>query len=176
MTPEELFDIIELDSPEEFEYFEQLAALLESEEDIPFDLFYTALSKVSGETLGEIIENYFEELSNGLPDSSNDMVSLIDGIQQRLLMLCESLENEDSRRDLAEELYKFRLWYNNPEYAEVDGKKCSVMDAVYTNRAEKMGGKTHSYDFPGETEYEQSELVMNLGSFEKIDVVKGEDE
>ena len=59
---------------------------------------------------------------------------------------------------------------------DVDGKKCSVMDAVYTNRAEKMGGKTHSYDFPGETEYEQSELVMNLGSFEKIDVVKGEDE
>ncbi len=39
MDKETLFRLLEIDTPADLEYFEQLAELIESEEDIPFDLF-----------------------------------------------------------------------------------------------------------------------------------------
>ena len=46
MTQDELYGLLEIDSPEDVEYFEQLADLLESDEDIPEDLFGLALSAI----------------------------------------------------------------------------------------------------------------------------------
>ena len=173
MTKDELFDLLEIDTPADLEYFEQLAELLESEEEIPFDLFYIALSEISPENASELLENYFKELEGSIPEGADELESLADTLKDQLLSYAEGIEDADTRRDLAQELFKFREWYHDAEGAEVDGKQCSVMDALYEYRAEGFAGANHTYDFPGALKYELEEFTLKLGSFEKVDVVGG---
>ena len=49
MTKEELYDLLEIDTPADLEYFEQMADLLETEEEISRDLFRHALSEIRAE-------------------------------------------------------------------------------------------------------------------------------
>lgn len=174
MTRDELFELLEIDTPADFEYFEQLAELLESEEDIPFDLFYIALSEISPETASELLENYFKELEDSIPDGADELESLAGTLKDQLLSYAEGIEDPDGRRDLARELYKFREWYHDADGAEVDGKPYSVMDALYEHRAEGFAGSSHEYSFPGALKYELEEFTLRLGSYEKVDVAGGE--
>ena len=64
MTKEELYDLLEIDTPADLEYFEQMADLLETEEEISRDLFRHALSEIRAENAGEFAENYVGELMN----------------------------------------------------------------------------------------------------------------
>lgn len=175
MTLSELYDIIELDSPEELEYFEQFAELIECEKDIPFDLFYTVLSQAPAEKMTELTGNYMEDLSNGLPDNLEDLYTLLDSIQQRLLLLCETLDEGDTRRDYVQELYRFRQWFHKENGAAIDGHSCTVMDAIGDARSCQFSGEEHDYDFGPSMNYELGELSLNLGSFKEIDVVGGSD-
>lgn len=170
MTLDELLELIELDSPEELEYFEQFAELMENEENIPFDLFYAVLSKASQETMTELTGNYMEDLGNGLPDNLEDLFTLIDSVQQRLLLLCETLDEGDSRRDFVQELYRFRQWFHKENGAAIDGKPCTVMDAIASARSCQFSGEEHDYDFSPSMNYELGDLSIGLGAFKEIDV------
>lgn len=175
MTLAELFEILDMDSPSDFEYFEQFADLMESEEDIPFDLFYSVVSEASQETLTELTGNYMEDLSNSLPDDYDELFSIVDSVQQRLLLLCENLEDSNNRRDYAQELYRFRQWYHKEDGAFVDGKPCCVMDAAAGARSEKYSGAEHSYDFSPSLDYQLDDLSVGLGSFKEINLVESEE-
>jgi len=175
MKLQELMDILYLEEPEDFEYFEQLADLLEYEDDIPFDIFYSVLSRVEGAVIGEILENYLEEISDNLPDYTTDLFTLVETIKQRLLLLAENLDDPTTRRSFIEELYRFRQWYIKPDAASVDGVKCSLLEAITFHRAEKLGEDNHKYDFEDCLDYQIEEISMSLGEFDKIDVLEEED-
>ena len=174
MTLAQLFEMLDMDSPADLEYFEQFADLMESEENIPFDLFYTVLSEAEPQTLTELTGNYMEDLSNSLPDDYDELFTIVDSVQQRLLLLCESLESGSSRRDYAQELYRFRQWYHKEDGASVDGKPCCVMNAAAGARSEKYSGTDHVYDFTPSLNYELEDLSVGLSSFKEINVVESE--
>lgn len=175
MTLADLFEMLDMDTPADFEYFEQFADLMESEEDIPFDLFYSVISEASPETMTELTGNYMEDLSNALPDDYDDLFTIVDSVQQRLLLLCENLDDSDSRRDYANELYRFRQWFHKEDGAFVDGKPCCVMDAAARARSEKFSGTEHVYDFSPSLGYELEDLSVGLGSFREINLVESEE-
>lgn len=175
MTLADLFEMLDMDTPADFEYFEQFADLMESEEDIPFDLFYSVISEASPETMTELTGNYMEDLSNALPDDYDDLFTIVDSVQQRLLLLCENLDDSDSRRDYANELYRFRQWFHKEDGAFVDGKPCCVMDAAARARSEKFSGTEHVYDFSPSLGYELEGLSVGLGSFREINLVESEE-
>lgn len=175
MTLAGLFEMLDMDTPADFEYFEQFADLMESEEDIPFDLFYSVISEASPETMTELTGNYMEDLSNALPDDYDDLFTIVDSVQQRLLLLCENLDDSDSRRDYANELYRFRQWFHKEDGAFVDGKPCCVMDAAARARSEKFSGTEHVYDFSPSLGYELENLSVGLGSFREINLVESEE-
>lgn len=175
MTLADLFEMLDMDTPADFEYFEQFADLMESEEDIPFDLFYSVISEASPETMTELTGNYMEDLSNALPDDYDDLFTIVDSVQQRLLLLCENLDDSDSRRDYANELYRFRQWFHKEDGAFVDGKPCCVMDAAARARSEKFSGTEHVYDFSPSLGYELEDLSVGLGSFSEINLVESEE-
>ena len=102
MTLEKLYKLLEMDGPEDMEYFEQFADLMEMDEDVPFDLFYMALSGVKPENAGELAENYFEDLSNAAPEDENDLVLLLDSLEENLMHLAEDIDDADARRCFAE--------------------------------------------------------------------------
>jgi len=169
MERDELFDLLEIDSPEQLEYFEQFAELLECEDEIAFDDIYEVLSGASAENIGEFSENYFEELMNALPDSEQAAFAKLDAVQQRLMLL--AAEDDDSaRRQFVQEFFKFREWYHTPGSVIVNGLSMSPMEALFECRADKLTGAEQKYDFSGFDKYELDELSMNLGSFSKIDM------
>ena len=176
MTKQELYKMLELDSPADLGYFEQMADLLECEEEISFDLFYDVLSLVEADTAASIIENYFEEFSNAIPDDEDDFVVLVDSVKQNLLLGAENLDDGAVRREFAEALFTFREWIQKDGGAMIDELPCSVLAAVTEHRTEKLGGKMHRYSFLSVADYELDNISLSLGAYSKVDIVGDDDE
>lgn len=174
MTLSQLYELLELDTPADFTYFEQMADLIESEEDIQFDLFVNVLSQLDSDTAEELVENYFEEFNNAIPDADDDFVCLVDSVKQSLILLALDIENQ--RREFSEKLYYFRTWLHAKDGATIDGKSVSVLDAVTEHRCEKLGIETHKYSFPSVKDYELENLSMNIGTYSKVDILKEDNE
>ena len=176
MTLNELYKKLDMDSPADMEYFEQFADLLEIEEDIPFDLFYVALSEITPENAGELVENYFEDLTKASPDDEDDLVLLIDSLQQNLMLLAQDLEDSDARRSFAEQLYRFREWYKKPGTSSVDGEAASLFEALIQAREDALSGGSHEFDFKGCLDFKLDDASYGLGRFSTIDIIAdGED-
>ena len=172
MTKDELYGLLEIDSPEDVEYFEQLADLLESDEDIPEDLFGLALSAIRAENAGEFAENYLAELMNAIPEevSAEDLSEVLDAMQQRLMLLAEDLDEAQNRDDFITELFKLRNWLHEEDGASIDGDPCTMLEAFTEMRAEKLGLSRHSYDLDNFPDLTPEEFTYNLGAFEKIEL------
>ncbi len=170
MTLEKLYKLLEMDGPEDLEYFEQFADLMEMDEEVPFDLFYMVLSGLSPENAGELAENYFEDLSNAAPEDENDLVLLLDSLEENLMHLAEDIEDADARRSFAEQLYRFREWYKAPGGAEIDGEKASVFEALLAARTDAISGETHDLSFPSTDSFKLDDASYGLGKFSTIDI------
>ena len=172
MTKEELYDLLEIDTPADLEYYEQMADLLETEEEISRDLFRHALSEIRAENAGEFAENYVGELMNAVPDGvpADGLTEALDAMQQRLMLLAEDLDEAQAREDFAEELYKLRNWLHDEEGVLVDGEPLPMLQAFTEMRAEKLGAASHTYDLERFPELTPEEISYNLGRFEKIEM------
>ena len=172
MTKEELYELLEIDTPADMEYFEQMADLLETEEEIGESLFRHALSEIKAENAGEFAENYVGELINALPDgvSAEDLTEALDAMQQRLMLLAEDLDEAQAREDFITELYKLRSWLHDEEGVLVDGETLTMLQAFTEMRAEKLGAASHTYDLERFPELTPEEISYNLGKFEKIEM------
>ena len=170
MTLSQMYEMLQMDGPEDFQYFEQLADLLETEEPIEFDILYTVLSAVPAEDIGELIENYFDEMVNALPDEENEIVSLVDSISQNLLLLAADVEQEKVRAELVHQLEKFRGWYHDKNGVLADGMPLSVFEAVTQCREDRLCGTQTRFTFDNCLGYDLDDASISLGGFEKIDV------
>ena len=175
MNLQELYDRLEMSSPEDFQYFEQLAELIEMPEHIEFDDFYTVLSEVPSEIMGEIIEYYMKEMTEALPRNGENLLTTFESVKQRLLLLCENLEDMRTRRTFVEELFRFKEWFTQSDTVSVNNEPCSLFEALMSSREEALTGAKVKYDLSGALGYEIEELEMPLGSFSKINVAGGEE-
>ena len=153
------------------EYFEELADLIEDEISTDFESFYSQLGELSPEDTGEIVENYMDEIQNALPDEEQDVYMLIENIKTGLLFLCENLEDERTKLKFAEELFRFKEWYTDPNLVKLDDSSASVLEAVTAERANKLLGTKSTYDFSDALDFELHDFEMSIGTFDKIDVV-----
>ncbi len=165
MNREELFELLEIDTSEDFCYFEQFAEMIECQEEIEFDDFYAVLYGADGQSVAEINENYFTELEKAFPDDHDDAYEIVESIWNNLKLLAGDLDNERSRREYAEQLFKFHEWYTRADGAAVDGSPCSVMEAVCENRLSKLENTAHTYDFSNSLDYELDDVSIRLGGF-----------
>lgn len=170
MTKEELFEKLDIETPADFAYFEQIADLLEDEGDMPLELFSVVLSEVDSETMGTLLENYFEDLTGSIPDDADDLMCLIEEIKSNLIILSQNFE--ESREELIEELYYFKNWMHKEDGAMVDKGSCTLVDAVAEYRVEKLGGAKHTYAFPSVNDYDIKEMKYSLGKYSKVDILK----
>ncbi|NMA93580.1 MAG: hypothetical protein GX975_02850, partial [Clostridiales bacterium] len=111
MTLRKLYEILDIEGPEDLEFFEQLADLMETEGHISAENFAYVLSELNPQTAEEFVETYIEELEQALPEGEGDgIMETLDTMQHRLILLAEELDDEDSRSDFCDELYKLREW------------------------------------------------------------------
>ena len=167
MNRDELFELLEMDTPEDFEYFEQFAELLECEDEIEYDDFYEVLSYIDSGDLAEINENYFTEMEKSFPEDCDDFYEVMQPTWDNLRMLAKESADETYRREYVNQLYKFREMYTDPEGASVDGTPCSVMEAMAENRASKLDKTGHIFDFENSLGFVPDYISMRLGGFEE---------
>ena len=172
MTERELYDLLEIDSPEDVEYFEQLADLLETDEEISEDLFRHALSAIRAENAGEFTENYLKEMTDAIPEEvpAEALTEALDAMEQRLLLLAEDLDEDQSREDFLTELFKLRNWLHEEAGASIDGDPCTLLEAFTEMRAEKLGVASHDYGLDHFPDLTPEEISYQLGRFEKIEL------
>lgn len=174
MNYNELLDMLEIESPDEFGYFEHFAALIECDENIPYDLFHKFLSETDSETLIDLTDNYFEDILQGIPDDGIEIYTILDTIRQALLgLLSNYSRSEEDRIAYVDELYRFRNWYMFDGIVHIqrisDGKELDVTisEAISLFRLEKLNEDKYRYDFSDCLDYEIDEYSISFDA--KID-------
>lgn len=167
----QLMKILEIAEPEEFEYFENMADLIECEYTISDAAIANLFRYVDGETLAELIENYFSDILEHLPENQDEIYLLINNIGMNLIGLAKGKEEEEEHNlaVLAEEFNKFKMWYlfdtevvcEDPKYGET--LVLPVAEAIAEYRSEPSTKKKSVYNFEQALNYQLSDYVMSFG-------------
>ena len=180
MDRDELFELLDIESGADFQYFENFADLVECEADIESDVIYDMLEDVDLKTFNEICESFFYDTLESVPGDQIDLYNLLENIKRALIGLAEAARKEEDHAllQLADELNKFRNWYSVELHAECKSvmqdkvSYLAVRDALANARMEKLNGEEYAYDFSNAMEYELEEFVMTYADL----VGEGEDE
>ena len=177
MNFEELLDYLDLEEAAQFEYFEAMADLIESEDYIEQEALYQLFVDADKTMITELLEDYFEDILEGIPDASSEIYSLLHQIKVMLIGLSSNIEEESDLRLFTDEFHRFRNWYSHESDVELTpedgGKKLyhTVRDAITAARLENLGGEKYRYDFENALDYELDSYSMSFA-----DLAKAEDE
>ena len=168
MDLNELMEMLEIDEPSEFEYFENLADLIESDETIPEETLFQLFSQTDPKVVSELIHNYFEDMLEAMPESSTEMFTLLENIKRSLIGLLQTSDDESLMLHFVEELYRFKTWYCSESevtcksLSDGEEKVLPLRDALVLSRLEKMEEDEYQYDFEECLKYEIDEYIMSF--------------
>ena len=169
LTKKELYELLDIDTPADLQYFENLAALLECEDEIDDQVLAQLLDGVEKKTLAELIHNYFEEMTDFLPGDAAEAYGVLERIKFSLMGLARNCDEEDLLSNLTEEIERFRIWYSVESRvyctSVLTGEEqvLPVRDAVTLARSENLTKEKYEYDYSDCLEYKLDEYIMNFG-------------
>ena len=176
MTKAEFYEILDIDSPEDFQYFENLAAFLECEDEPDYEDVAELVKEADKGTLAQLIGDYFEEISDFLPESETELYTIFDNVRRSLAGMSKSCDDETTVAKLADELERFRRWYSVDsrvfltDLGSAGEEKMTLRDALVCARMEALGGEKYQYDFSECSDYPLDEYIVSFG-----DMVAAED-
>ena len=150
------YRVLDIDSADEFQYYENLAALLEEDEYIEENLIKDLVRTVDKEKLAEHFESYFDGFLDHLPDNETDLYVMVESMGRAFEgMIFEDMSDTDFS-ELASEIVKFRKWYVHDlnAFNRLTGEEASVRDARYDIAAAKLLGEDADYDFRTALDYD----------------------
>jgi hypothetical protein len=167
MDIDELLAILEIETCEDFSFFEYYAVLVEEEREIPFDTLRALFSAVDTRVLAELTEGYFEETLTGVPGDQTEFYTLLDSVGRNMTRLARRAA--DRGLDIfTEEFLRFKQWYifdrsvrceNKDNRAQSDA---SVCEALTLARLERLGDADYFFDFGDCMDYPLEELVCSI--------------
>ncbi len=172
MNKRELYALLDIESPEEFEYFENLADYLECEEELDYTDVAELFNGVNKDVLAQLCDNYFEEISGFVPGSQTEVFTIFENIRRALVGMCRNCsDDENLEAKLVEELERFRRWYSIDSEAyctnlgTMEETRMPLRDAIVTSRVEGIDGNTnkYEYDFSECMNYPLDEYIVSLG-------------
>ena len=170
MKFEALLDYLELSDASEFEYFENLADLVEADMEIEPELIYKLLEEADMEIFAELTENYFEDLLQAVPEDAMELYTLLDSVKMALMGMAKNLEEEKDLVLLSDEFSRFRNWYSLESQVWVQelsessrAESClSLRDALTLSRMEALGGEKYEYYFDEVLKFEMDQYTMSF--------------
>lgn len=170
MKFETLLDYLELSEASEFEYFENLADLVEADMEIEPELIYKLLEETDMELFAELTENYFEDLLRAVPEDAMELYTLLDSVKMALMGMAKNLEEEKDLVLLSDEFSRFRNWYSLESQVWVQAlsesgrnETCvSLRDALTLSRMEALGGEKYEYYFDEALKFEMDQYTMSF--------------
>ncbi len=176
MNYEELLTYLDIEGGYEFQYFEAMADLVECEEYIEQEAMGQLFDEADMDMVSGLIEDYFEDIMNGLPDDSGEIYSLLEQIRLFLKGLAENTEDESDVRRFTDEFYRFRNWYSDESAVELiseensDSHYVSLRDAITAARIERLGGEVYRYNFDNALNFKLDSYAVSFA-----DLVAAED-
>lgn len=175
MTLKELLELLDLDEASEFEYFENISDLVESDKEIDMDVLYQLFKDVDMDVLADLYKMYFDEILETVPGQHMDLYSLLDSVKMLLIGMARNMENENDMLRMAEEFARFRRWYSIESEVWIgkigskDPQTCmTVRDALTQSRLEKLNGPIeYIYDFDNAMDFEIDEYSMSFADLVK---------
>lgn len=170
MDLNELFEIVDIESAEDFKYFDNFAALMESDDYIPAEVMYELFAEVDTDVLSELTDNYFEDIMEGVPEEEAELFTLLDNIKRELKGYAENTDDERSIVLFTDEVSRFRNWYNFDTDVECQSRKdgstrtVPVREALVLYRIEKLRADEYMYDFSECLDYPLDEYVVSFTS------------
>lgn len=149
MDRERLFEKLDIDSPEEFKFYENFEALIEEDEHIEEDLIKELLISADQSLLSEHIQHFFDSFSSNIPDEETELSIILETLKNNISNAADTEMSDEAASHLATEIYKFRRWYciDHNAVNECNGEELSVRDARYELLAAKLLGEDISIDF-----------------------------
>ena len=169
MTKQELYELIDIDSPSDFQYFENLAAFLECDEELEYEGVAALIKDVEKDTLAQLLGDYFEEMSDFLPESETELYTIFDNVRRSLVGMSKSCDDETTQTKLADEMERFRRWYSIESSVSLtnlgtaDEEEMTLRDALVCARLEALEGTKYQYDFSECSDYELDEYIVSFG-------------
>ncbi|MCI5698376.1 MAG: hypothetical protein MR269_05040 [Clostridiales bacterium] len=170
MNREKFYELADIETPEDFKFYDNVENLVEADEQWDADLLWSVISEVDGDTLKEIFKEYFQSLMEKLPEDNTELYTLIYNTGRAITGLAGAGESDrvDNLRRLSEELERFSGWFSRDskiEIQDVDSGDVSSMplrDALAYMSLEKLGMGNYIFNFDGVLDYEVDEYVINL--------------
>lgn len=143
------FNILDIDSAEDFQYYENLASLFEADDFIESNLLKDLFKDIDFNILSDCIDNYFEEFLKAIPDEETNLYITLESIKRSFIGMMVENPTSDEIAILADEILRFRKWYvlDNLVINKLNGTEVSVRDARYDIQACKLLGDSYDYDF-----------------------------
>lgn len=164
----ELLEYLDLEEAGQFEYFEAMADLIESEEYIDQEAMYMLFDGADNTMIEELLQDYFEDVLDGLPENSGEIFSLLHQIKLSLIGMISHAEDDSDMRRFTDEFYRFQTWYSHESEVELQPENggaalyTNVRDAITASRMEKLGGEKYSYDFENALDYQPDSYTMSF--------------
>ena len=150
------YNILDINNPEEFTYYENFAAMIEADDYIESNLIKDLLKDLDMDTLLECSDNYFEEFLKAIPDDESNLYMTVESIKRAFSGMMAAELTTDEINVLADEIVRFRKWYvlDTLVFDRIGGLELSVRDARYDIQAAKLLGEKTDYDFRLAYDYE----------------------
>ena len=150
-----LYRKLDIDTIDEFRYYENMAALLEDDDYIEENLIKDLIREVDKSVFAEHMDSFYEQFLNNLPDDETELYITVDSIRRAMTgLIAEDMTDEDISA-LAEEIVRFRKWYVHDlnVFDRIRGEELSVRDARYNILASGFLGEKYDYDFRTALDY-----------------------
>ena len=169
MTKQEFYDLLDIETAEDFKYVENVAQYFECDDEIEFSHLAELLEDLDKAETAGLIDDYFEEIMDFIPEHESEVYSLFSNIRRSLTGMIKNYEELSTTAKAAEELERFRRWYSMDSkvyLTETNGlteKDEPLRDALCDKRLEALGGDKYFYDFTEAMDYPLEEYVMTFG-------------
>ena len=165
MDKTELYRKLDIETIDEFKYFENLDALFEEDDFIEENLIKDLLREVDKTVFAEHLNSFYEGLLERIPDSETELYITVESIKRMMAgLLSEDMTIEDISQ-LAEEIVRFRKWYVHDlnVFDRLTGSELSVRDARYNILAAGFLGEKTDYDFRSALDYSVEGYDVRIG-------------
>lgn len=160
-----LYNKLNIDTIDEFKYYENLAALLEEDDFIEENLIRDLIKDVDKDVLAEHMDSFYEQFLEHIPDEESNLYMVVDSIGRAMTGIISDDMTADEVARLSEEISKFRKWYVHDlnVFDRSAGSSISLRDARYNVVAAGFLGEKTDYDFRPALDYDIEGYDVRLG-------------
>ncbi|MDD7409098.1 MAG: hypothetical protein SOV71_08050 [Anaerovoracaceae bacterium] len=159
---------LDIEDAEDFRYFEQFAALMETPLDIDYDTFAELMTMPDKEALTDMVSSFFEDVVKGIPDDNTALYRSVETYKDVLTTLSEHIDDRGPGF-FTDEMFSFREWFLEPESVictpedgESGVKRVSPCEAFILYREEKLSGTKYDYDFSEAMPEEPDDYTLSM--------------